>query len=215
MKFKAAVFDLDGTVLDTLFDLRDSVNYALLRNSLPERSTDEVRAFVGNGIKKLIERAVPDGTPQSVIETCFEDFKNHYKNNCTNLTKPYDGITQVLCELKKAGVKTGLVSNKADFAVQELVEKYFPDSFDFAVGEKENVRRKPCPDSVLAVLDFFGCDKKEAIYIGDSEVDIETSKNAVVKCAAVTWGFRDKTVLESLKPEYILDEPSQITQIIL
>ncbi len=215
MKFDTAIFDLDGTILDTLNDLRDSVNYALLTNDLPTRSTDEVRAFVGNGIRLLIERAVPENTQEEIINKCFVDFKAHYKNNSANLTKPYPEIICVLKELKSRGVKIAVVSNKADFAVQGLVLRYFPDVFHFAVGEKEGVRRKPCPDSVFAAMEYLKADKNKTIYIGDSEVDIETAKNSGIPCIAVTWGFRDKSVLESLEPEYIIDKPSQITEIVL
>lgn len=215
MKFDTAIFDLDGTILDTLCDLRDSVNFALSKNGLPTRSTEEVRAFVGNGIRLLIERAVPKNTEEEIINKCFEDFKTHYKDNSANSTKPYDKIIDVLNELKSGGVKIAVVSNKADFAVQGLMLKYFPEVFHFAVGEKEGVRRKPCPDSVFAAMKFLKADKEKTIYIGDSDVDIETARNSGIPCIAVTWGFRDKEVLERLNPEYIIDKPSQITEIIL
>jgi phosphoglycolate phosphatase len=215
MKFDTAIFDLDGTILDTLDDLRDSVNFALSKNGLPVRSTEEIRAFVGNGIRLLIERAVPENTPTEIINKCFDDFKIHYKSNSANLTKPYDEIVDVLKNLRSDGVKIAVVSNKADFAVQGLVSQYFSEIFHFAVGEKEGVRRKPCPDSVFAAMEYLKADKKRTIYIGDSEVDIETAKNSGIPCIAVTWGFRDKSVLESLEPEYIIDKPSQITEIVL
>lgn len=215
MKFDTAIFDLDGTILDTLCDLRDSVNFALSKNGLPTRSTEEVRAFVGNGIRLLIERAVPEDTEEEIINKCFEDFKTHYKNNSANATKPYDKIIDVLNDLKSKGVKIAVVSNKADFAVQGLMLKYFPEIFHFAVGEKEGVRRKPCPDSVFTAMEFLKADKEKTIYIGDSDVDIETARNTGIPCIAVTWGFRDKEVLERLNPEYIIDKPSQITEIIL
>ncbi len=215
MKFDTAIFDLDGTILDTLCDLRDSVNFALSNNGLPTRSTEEVRAFVGNGIRLLIERAVPENTEEKIINKCFDDFKAHYKNNSANYTKPYDKITEVLNELKSNGVKIAVVSNKADFAVQGLMLKYFPEVFHFAVGEKAGVRRKPCPDSVFVAMEFLNADKNKTVYIGDSDVDVETAHNSDIPCIAVTWGFRDKEVLESLNPEYIIDKPSQITEIIL
>lgn len=215
MKFNTAIFDLDGTILDTLEDLRDSVNFALVKNGLPRRSTEEIRAFVGNGIRLLIERAVPENTEGDITDKCFLDFKEHYKNNSANSTKPYDGIIDVLKELKANGVKLAVVSNKADFAVRGLMESYFPELFDYAVGEREGVRRKPCPDSVLEVLKKLSADKNEAVYIGDSEVDVETAKNAELPCISVTWGFRDKKVLESACPEYIIYKPSEITEIIL
>lgn len=215
MKFETAIFDLDGTILDTLDDLCNSVNFALSKNGLPTRNREEVRAFVGNGIRLLIERAVPYDTDPETVDRCFEDFKTNYKNNSANFTKPYEGTEEVLKRLKLSGVKLAVVSNKADFAVQGLMSDYFSGIFDFATGEKDGVRRKPCPDSVFAAMRFLESDEKNTVYIGDSQVDIETARNAGLPCIAVTWGFRDKKVLEKLEPEYIIDKPSQITEIIL
>ncbi len=214
MKFDTVIFDLDGTILDTLEDLSDSVNFALTKNDLPTRNIEEVRSFVGNGIRLLIERAVPENTETSIIDNCFNDFKVHYKSNSTNKTKPYDGITEVLNDLKNSGVKLALVSNKADFAVQGIIEKYFPHIFHFATGEKEGVRRKPYPDSVLATMEYLDSDKNNTVYIGDSEVDVETARNCGIPCVGVTWGFRDKAVLSELNPEYIIDETKQIIDIL-
>ena len=214
MKRKAVLFDLDGTILDTLGDLSNSVNFALQENNLPPRSIDEVRSFVGNGIRLLIERAVPEGTDTCVVDKCFNDFKKHYKDNSAILTKPYDGVIELVKELRGKGYKTAVVSNKADFAVQSLVEQYFEDLFDFAVGEKEGVRRKPSPDSVYSVLKDMNINPDESIYIGDSEVDVETSRNAGVECVCVTWGFRDRELLEKEKPDYIADSISEILEII-
>ena len=214
MKHKAVIFDLDGTILDTLDDLKNSVNFALSKNGLPVRTIDEIRAFVGNGIRLLIERAVPENTDSGVVDRCFEDFKAHYKEHSADNTKPYEGIIALLEELKSKGVKLAVVSNKADFAVQTLVEKYFRGLFDFAVGEREGIRRKPCPDSVNEAIKVLDASPDEVVYVGDSEVDIETSRNAGVECVAVTWGFRDKCVLESLSPEYIIDKPSQLMELI-
>lgn len=214
MKYNCVVFDLDGTLLDTLGDLRDSVNFALSKNNLPQRTTEEIKAFVGNGIRLLIERSVPENTKLSLVDKCFEDFKAHYKANSANLTKTYDGINELLSILKSRGVKLAVVSNKADFAVKILVEGYFPDVFDCAVGEKEGVKRKPAPDTVFAVIDELNVNKNEVVYIGDSEVDIQTSKNADIPCISVTWGFRDKEVLEKLCPEYIVDSPEEILNLI-
>ena len=214
MKHKAVIFDLDGTILDTLEDLKNSVNFALSKNGLPVRTIDEIRTFVGNGIRLLMERAVPENTDSSVVDRCFEDFKAHYKEHSADNTKPYEGIIALLDELKSKGVKLAVVSNKADFAVQTLVEKYFQGLFDFAVGEREGIRRKPCPDSVNEAIKVLDASPDEVVYVGDSEVDVETSRNAGVKCVAVTWGFRDKCVLESLSPEYIIDKPSQLMELI-
>ncbi len=202
MKCKALIFDLDGTILDTLGDLRDSVNYALAECGLPIRSTEEIRAFVGNGIRILIERAVPENTPADVTDKCFGFFKSYYKDHSAILTKPYDGIVEVLTEMKNQNLKLAVVSNKADFAVQTLAKDYFGDVFDFVVGEKENIKRKPAPDSVLCALDYLNINKSEAIYIGDSEVDVETARNAEIPCIAVLWGFRDEAFLKELQPDY-------------
>lgn len=211
---KAVIFDLDGTILDTLGDLTASVNFALGKNNLPQRSQAEVRSFVGNGIRLLIERAVPSDSEACVVDKCFEDFKAHYKNNSAVHTKPYDGIRELLLLLKNKGIKTAVVSNKADFAVQSLVEAYFKDLFAYSVGECEGVRRKPFPDSVLRAMSYLNVTADESIYIGDSDVDIETARNAHMKCIAVTWGFRDKAYLQSLCPDFIIDNPSEISDVL-
>lgn len=191
MKYELAVFDLDGTVLDTLNDLKNSLNYALGEFSMPARSLDETRAFVGNGIRKLIERGVPDGTPAEVTAEVEKVFNGHYAVHCTDTTKPYDGIHELIARLRSLGIKTAVVSNKADYAVQTLCKRYFEGLFDFCVGARENVRKKPYPDSVNEVIRTLGADRKKTVYIGDSEVDIKTALNAYVPCLSVTWGFRD------------------------
>lgn len=191
MKYELAVFDLDGTVLDTLNDLKNSLNYALGEFSMPSRSLDETRAFVGNGIRKLIERGVPAGTPVEVTDEVEKVFNGHYAVHCTDTTKPYDGIHELIARLRSLGIKTAVVSNKADYAVQTLCKRYFDGLFDFCVGARENVRKKPYPDSVNEVIRTLGADRKKTVYIGDSEVDIKTAVNAYVPCLSVTWGFRD------------------------
>lgn len=214
MKLESVIFDLDGTILDTLEDLKNSVNFALSKNGLPKRTTEEIRDFVGNGIRLLIERAVPENTDADILEKSFLDFKAHYKEHSADNTKPYDGIISVLRELKSRGMKLAVVSNKADFAVQDLINEYFPGIFHYAVGEKDGIRRKPCPDSVNDAMKNLGTSEEYTVYVGDSEVDIETARNTGVPCIAVTWGFRDKSVLEALSPEYIIDKPSQLTELI-
>ena len=211
---EALIFDLDGTILDTLGDLTNSVNFALAGNNLPLRSLEEVRSFVGNGIRLLIERSVPKGTPAEVTDKCFEVFKEHYAENSAVLTKAYDGIYELLKALKDKGVKTAVVSNKADFAVQTLVAKYFEGFFDYSVGEKEGVRRKPFPDSVNCAVEHLGVNKENCLYIGDSEVDIETARNSDMKCICVTWGFRDEALLKTFLPEYIVNSPEEILRVI-
>ena len=214
MKYNSVVFDLDGTLLDTLGDLRDSVNFALKKNNLPKRTTEEIRSFVGNGIRLLIELSVPKNTSLEITEQCFQDFKEYYKDHSAILTKPYDDIIDLMKTLKSKGVKIGVVSNKADFAVKTLMEDYFSGLYDCAYGERAGVPRKPEPDGVLDAIKGMGSEIENTIYIGDSEVDVVTSKNAKLPCIAVTWGFRDKKVLEDLNPEYIVDSPSDILRII-
>lgn len=205
-----AVFDMDGTILNTLDDLMDSTNFALKNNGLKERSLEEIRFFVGNGIQKLIERAVPQGTSKEVFEKVFADFKSHYKIHCADKTSYYDGIPSVIQTLRKMGVKTAVVSNKADFAVQELVEVYFKGLFDVALGEKAGVSKKPSPDMVNAALSVLGVEKEAAFYIGDSDVDFETAKNSSLDFIGVSWGFRGRKFLENLGAKNIIDSPEEL-----
>lgn len=195
MSYKLAIFDLDGTILDTLDDLADSVNHALIQNGLPPRTVPEIREFVGNGIRSLIERSVPSGTGAATTDSVFEEFRSYYKAHSAEKTCPYDGIIDMLNRLRARGVRLAVLSNKADFAVQVLCEKYFPGIFDYAAGEKPNIPRKPEPDAVNAILAEFGIIREEAVYIGDSDVDIETARNASMDCISVTWGFRDESIL--------------------
>lgn len=196
MKYKLVIFDLDGTILDTLEDLANGVNYALQAHGMKTRTIDEVRCFVGNGIANLISRAVEPGTPQEKEKQVYDTFTSYYKEHCADCTRPYEGILELMKSLHEAGLLTAVVSNKGDFAVQILCEDYFPGLLDFAVGERKNIRRKPAPDSVLAVLEKFGTKPQEAVYIGDSDVDIETAKNAGLEEIAVSWGFRSEEFLK-------------------
>lgn len=214
MRYETAVFDMDGTILDTLEDLKDSVNYALGKMGYPERTLDEIRTFVGNGIHLLVERSVPDGTPAEKTEECFEIFKAHYADHSLDKTRPYDGIVRLVSELKSLGIKTAVVSNKIDSAVQELCDTFFPELFDCSVGEREGMRRKPAPDPVFAALEAVNGRKESAVYIGDSEVDVATAENSGLPCIAVLWGFRSKELLEKLSPEYIVERPEEILEII-
>lgn len=194
---KLIIFDLDGTLLNTLEDLRDSTNFALKSAGLPERSLDEVRRFVGNGIRKLIERAVPEGTDAALTDSVFAAFKTHYTANCEVKTAPYSGIHELLRSLKDRGVKLGVVSNKADLPAKKLISHYFRDAFDSVVGEREGVRKKPAPDSVFETARSLGCEMADTVYIGDSDVDFRTAENAGCKCVLVSWGFRERSLLES------------------
>lgn len=183
------IFDLDGTLLDTLGDLTDAANHALAKYGYPARTEEEIRSFVGNGIRKLIERALPEGAEESVVEAALGSFKEYYEAHMTDRTAPYDGIPELLSRLGSEGYRLAIVSNKADFAVQILRERYFPDSIPLAIGEVAGVQRKPAPDSLLAAMERLGSSPEETVYIGDSAVDIETARNAGVDCISVTWGF--------------------------
>ena len=213
--YKLAVFDMDGTILDTLEDLKDSTNFALEKCGYPMRSYDEVRRFVGNGIRKLIERAVPEGLTVEQIDRVHEVFTEHYKVHCADKTKAYDGIKPLLEKLRAGGVKTAVVSNKADYGVQELCKEYFDGLFDYAVGEREGIRRKPAPDAVNEALRVLGIDKSEAVYIGDSDVDFETAKNAELPCILVLWGFRDEEFLREKGATLFVHDPAEIYDIVM
>ena len=195
MSYRLAIFDMDGTILYTLEDLMISVNHALRLEGLPERTLDDIRVFVGNGIRKTIERAVPGGTPVNVIDRLFNEFNEHYKLHSNDHTRPYDGIVDVIGRIKENGVMTACVSNKSDFAVQDLVKIYFDGLFDYSVGAKEGKKLKPAPDSVNDVLQTLKMDRKDAVYIGDSNVDLETAVNSGLPCISVLWGFRDREFL--------------------
>lgn len=210
MKKQLIIFDLDGTILNTLEDLADSVNFALVSNQLPTRTIEEIRRFVGNGIRKLIERAVPEVCQENIVNKVFVDFREHYKEHCADKTRPYDGILKLLSELQEEGYHLAVVSNKADFAVQELCETYFQGKFEYVVGERKDIRRKPYPDSVLKVLDKLQVKKENAVYVGDSEVDIETAKNAGIDMICVEWGFRDKAYLIKQGAENFIASPEEI-----
>ncbi|MCC8137598.1 MAG: HAD family hydrolase [Clostridiales bacterium] len=214
MSCRLAIFDLDGTILDTLDDLTTSLNFALRRSALPEHSREDVRRFVGNGIRKLIERSVPPDTLPAQIDTVFEDFTRHYQIHCADQTRPYDGIPEVLTVLKKAGRKTAVISNKADYAVQDLCRHYFDGLFDYVAGEKTGIRKKPMPDSVYTVLDILKTDPRDAIYIGDSEVDIQTAKNAGIDSVLVSWGFRDADYLYQCGAARVIGRPEELLRIL-
>ena len=210
MKKKLVIFDLDGTILDTLQDLADSTNYALAYHGFSERTVDEVRRFVGNGIGNLIKRAVPEHTPVDVTNAVLATFKIHYGEHCADTTRPYEGILPLLSKLKEEGIQTAVVSNKADFAVQELCERYFPGCFDFVVGEREGIRRKPCPDSVNEVLKKLQKTAEQSVYIGDSDVDVDTAANAGMDMIGVSWGFRGREFLIEHGANKIADKPEEI-----
>lgn len=209
---KAVIFDLDGTLLNTLDDLADSTNYALSKFGYPTRTIEEVRQFVGNGVAKLIERAIPEGKNNPNFEKCLAIFKENYAQNMYNKTAPYNGIIEMLSNLKSKGIKIAVVSNKFDLAVKELCKKYFEGFIDFAAGENEaqGIKKKPAPDTVISVLTEFNFAPEDAVYVGDSDVDIMTAKNSKMPCISVTWGFRDEKFLLENGATILINAPSEI-----
>lgn len=214
MKYSTIIFDLDGTLLNTLDDLAASVNFAMRKCGYPERTTDEVRRFVGNGIALLIRRAVPANTSEEKFDEALGVFKAHYAKNNRNKTAPYEGITELLAVLKKQGCKTAIVSNKVDFAVKDLKSEFFEGLIDTAVGESEDTRTKPAPDMVYKVLDMLGETAENAVYIGDTDVDIKTAENSGMDCIRVTWGFRKSEELECEDAAMLAYSPEDVLKFI-
>ncbi len=210
MKVNAIVFDLDGTLIDTLEDLMDSVNFALEKYDFPKRNLDEIRSFVGNGVKRLVYLSVPEGTSEEISEDCLTVFKEHYKGNSRNKTAPYDGICDMLAKVKEKGYKTAVVTNKIQDAAIEIIRSFFGDKIDVIIGQIDGIAQKPEPDGVWLALEKLGEAKENAVYVGDSEVDCMTAHNAGIPCVGVTWGFRDRSVLEEHKAEFIIDEPDML-----
>lgn len=214
MKKKLLIFDMDGTILDTLEDLKDSINHILEQYGMPTRSLEEVRSFVGNGIQKLVERSAKAGTDEATILRMFEDMKQYYQLHCYDTTKPYDGIVELIQTLRAKGYLVSVVSNKADAAVQELCSKFFDGLMDCAIGEREGIARKPAPDSVYMVMKELNVAPEDVVYIGDSEVDFATAVNAGIDCIVVTWGFREEAFLRQQGAEVFAHKPQDIMQYI-
>lgn len=194
-EYDTYIFDLDGTLLSTLEDLAASTNYALRKNGMPEHSIDEIRMFVGNGVKKLMQRAIPNGENNPKFEQTYALFRQHYLDHNLDATHPYEGIPELLAELKRRGKHLAIVSNKFYTATQELARHFFPDTIEVAIGERETIKKKPAPDTVIEALKQLGVTAERAVYIGDSDVDIMTAKNCNLPCISVLWGFRDKNFL--------------------
>ena len=207
---QAVIFDMDGTVLNTLFDLTESVNFSLKKFSLPPKTIEEVRKAVGNGVYKLAKRVLPENFSEDELSKWLEIFKNHYSKNMYNHTKPYDEILDVLKELKTKGIKTAIVSNKYDSAVKELSKKYFKDLIDVSIGQSDEIEPKPSPKGIIKAINELNI--QSAIYVGDSDVDIQTAQNANLPVIGVTWGFRDRENLTGA--DYIIDKPCEILNII-
>ena len=208
------IFDLDGTLLNTLEGLKNSTNFALKKFNSPEITLEQTRSFVGNGVRKLIERAIPNGEKNPDFEKCLNTFKEHYSKTMYQKTVAYDGIEDMLTELKKRGIKTGVVSNKFDTAVKELCKNYFDGLIIVAIGESPDVRKKPAPDSVLKAMEILGAKPENTLYVGDSDVDIQTAKNSNLKSVGVTWGFRDRELLEKEGADFIINTPCELLELI-
>lgn len=211
-EYSTYIFDLDGTLLDTLGDLAASVNYALRSVGLPEHSIDDVRRFVGNGVRLLMVRAIEGGDSNPRFEEAYATFRSHYMEHGLDTTQPYPGIMELLKELKARGKKIAVVSNKFYDATQELVKHFFGEYVSVAIGERENIRKKPAPDTVLEAMRMLGVDKEGAVYIGDSDVDFNTAKNVGIPCVSVLWGFRDRAFLESIGATTFITQPSQMLE---
>ena len=215
MSYKAVIFDLDGTILDTLQDLANSVNHALRTHGYPERTLDEVRGFIGNGIRVLMRRSCPADISEAAQEEALATFRVHYDAHCKDFTGPYAGIHDLLAALKERGIRTAVVSNKIEPAVIVLCDEHFPGAFEYMVGNRPDLAPKPSPDSVNEVIGKMGLDKKDIVYIGDTEVDIQTADNAGIDCIGVDWGFRDGDYLRDLGAKYIVNTPMEVLDIVL
>lgn len=215
MPYQTAIFDLDGTLLNTLDDLHRAVNHALAALGLPRRGLAEVRLFTGNGIRRLIDLSVPEGASQDVADRVFAKFKAYYDKHKLDATRPYTGMPEVIGDLRGAGVACAVVSNKADSAVQGIIDHFYPDTFDCVMGERAGVRRKPHRDMIDVVLRELGRSADGMVYVGDSEVDIETARNCGCPCLSCSWGFRDRSWLVEHGATTIVDTPAQLEAKIL
>ncbi|MEE0230344.1 MAG: HAD family hydrolase [Peptococcaceae bacterium] len=212
MKSQACIFDLDGTLLDTLQDLANSVNIALEDFGQPVRTVEEVRAFVGNGVRKLMQRAVPEGTDEDLGERIYERFLEVYDREKNHYTKPYDGILELIALLKARGIACAVLSNKNDDAVVALCEAHFPNCFEFTQGMRPGVAPKPAPDALFALCTRMGINPEDAVYIGDSEVDVKTAQAAGMRLVAVTWGFRSREMLAKAGAKEMIDAPRELIE---
>lgn len=215
-KYDTVIFDLDGTLMDTLEDLANAVNEILRRNGYPVRTIEEVRRIVGNGLRQTLTLCLPQGTKEQVVDELLPDFASYYQEHCQEKTKPYDGIMDVLKTLHERGFKLAIVSNKRDEAVKTLNKECFQEYVKVAIGENESagIRKKPAPDTVYQALQELGSKKEQAVYVGDSEVDRATAENAGLPCISVEWGFRDREELEKLKPAWLISRPEELLEIL-
>lgn len=213
--YRTVIFDLDGTLLNTIDDLANSLNHTLDKFGFPTRTRDEVQSFVGNGLRKLLERAIPNGLQNPQFEEVFVQFKTHYTSHCKEITVPYPGVMEVLNTLYKKQIPMAIVSNKNDAAVKELALDFFNGLIPVAIGEREGISKKPAPDTVLTALSELGADASTAVYVGDSDVDIQTAANSGMDCISVSWGFRGREFLEKEGASVIIDTPSELLKFLI
>lgn len=212
--YEAVLFDLDGTLLDTLADLTEAVNAVLSKFHYPKKTALQVRRVLGNGLEQTLRLSLPPHVTKTQFQEMFLYFRKYYIAHCNVATKPYDGIPELLEGLQRRGIKMAIVSNKTQPAVKELARLYFPDTISTAIGESPLVKRKPAPDTVLAALKELNVDPQEAMYVGDSEVDKETADRAGLDCILVSWGFRDREDLAALNPAFLVDRPEEIAKLV-
>ena len=213
--YETYIFDLDGTLLDTLGDLAAAVNYALQAYDMPQHSVDAVRIMVGNGVRRLMERAVPDGAQHPLFDAALSTFRQYYMEHSLDTTRPYEGVPEMLRELKDRGRRIAVVSNKFDAATKSLCHHFFSGLIDVAVGEHEaeGIRKKPAPDTVREALCQLGVSSGSAVYIGDSEVDIATASNSGLPCISVLWGFRSRKFLQAHGATTFISTPGELLAI--
>lgn len=215
MKYDLVIFDMDGTVLDTLGDLTAALNHTLRGQGFPDRTRDEVRSFIGNGVKMLLKRGAPEGTDEKILAEMYKTYAEYYFSHMDVNTKPYEGIEELLGKLGKRGVKRALLSNKADRAARYLCEEYFPGLFDIAYGEREGIPRKPAPDGVFEILREIGIPAERTLYVGDSGVDLETARRAGLDCVIVDWGYLNSEVTLNEGREFSVSSTDEIVRLVL
>ena len=214
MHYTSVLFDLDGTLLDTLGDLTAAMNRTLTRHGLPERTRQQMRTALGNGARRLMELSVPAGTDGALFETLLAEYNADYAAHCRIETAPYPGVDALLRQLHAQGCKLAIVSNKPDKAVRALRTEFFADTVPIAVGEKQGIRRKPAPDTLLAAMAQLGAERTSTVYVGDSEVDIATARAAGLPCISVLWGFRDRDVLEQAGAQQFAADAGELARLL-
>lgn len=207
------IFDMDGTILNTIDDIANAVNYMLRTCNFEERTVEEVKFFVGNGLMQTLRLSLPSDAPSNMVDIMLPDFVEYYKKHSNICTKPYEGIVETIHKLREMGLKIAVVSNKRDEAVKDLCKVYFDGCFDIALGEQEGISRKPAPDMVNMVINHYNIPKDKVVYIGDSDVDLMTAKNSEIDCVAVSWGFRTRDFLLKHGAKTIIDTPQELLSI--